>query len=84
MLAPNRRFYEYEHLALESTDLDVYDELFAAVGDSIPFYMDPPDDGEDPRFVQIEGRIDRSQYSEAPKSTGELWRVRFRMMEVTT
>lgn len=86
ILGANRRSFSLEHLHLESTDLEVYDDLFeqCSVGGR-PFYFWPPDDSEVPLLMRITDRqVTRIHDFPAPASGRFMYRVRFSMIEQTT
>jgi hypothetical protein len=62
LLGPARRYYKFKIQRVPSADIDVYDDLFASNSDAVPFYFQPPDDTENPRFVLIlPGSFNRQQ-----------------------
>lgn len=69
--------------AVESADLVIFEDLETQTRHGLyPFYFFPPDDGEDPIFVQLTRPISRRQASRNPQGTGQWFDVTLSMLEV--
>jgi hypothetical protein len=86
VLAPNRRSMALEYLFLNSTDVDIFDDLFSELNvGGKPFWFWPPDDSLDPYLMSITNRqVTRRQDHPAPAAGDFRYRVRFEMLEQTS
>ena len=81
--APDRWFYRVPYNRIDGTDLTIFDDLFEETGSGlVPFYFDPPDDGDDPILMSIQGEPVRRQDHPSPSGAGgATYRIEFDMLE---